>query len=336
MAISNLSLFKRKGGVWYIIYNLGGRVRWKSTGQKMKSDALKVLHDFEAHLQKKLPSVLLSEFQNTLTKLYSNAISANTLRSYLLAMRSFQTVIGNKLLNHYTLREVESFKAKRLETCTPTTVNIEFRALRAAFNLAVKWQLLNENPFLQSSQVKTAEQLPTYLTREDFQKLLGATVEQVLKDVFLFAALTGLRLGEIINLKWQEVDLQRKLVTVGSASFQTKSGRVRVLPMGEDVYRMLLRRSTLSAGFVFHKNGYQLQGSFVSHKFKAYVRAVGLSDAIHFHSLRHTNATWLVQSGCNIYQVQKLLGHSSVKTTEVYSHLTASELHEVVNKIGFN
>ncbi len=137
------------------------------------------------------------------------------------------------------------------------------------------------------------EQLPTYLTREDFQKLMNAIrqpTDIVLKDIFLFAALTGLRLGEIINLRWQAVDLQRKLITVeNSGTFQTKSGKVRVLPMGADVYRMFIRRSTLQpalqGGYVFNKNGYKLNESYVSHKFKKYVRELGPNEALHFHSL---------------------------------------------------
>jgi integrase len=342
---TKLYLYKRSNGFYYIGYFYEGLKRWKSTGKQTKFEALKILQNFEQHLQKKQTSISFEQFIEQFKTLQAHSFRVGTLSLYEHAFNSFKAIIGNKLLSQYTLRDVETFKSKRLETyksetktITPTTVNIEFRTLRAAFNLAIKWQLLKENPFTKSSQVKAVEQLPTYLTREDFQKVLAATVEQVLKDIFLFAALSGLRLGEIINLQWQAVDLQRKLITVeNSGTFQTKSGKVRVLPMGEDVYRMLLRRSTLSSGgYVFNKKGYQLLPDFVSKKFKSYVRACGLNEALHFHSLRHTNATWLVQSGVNIYQVQKLLGHSDTKTTQVYSHLAASELHEAVNKIGFN
>ncbi len=58
-----------------------------------------------------------------------------------------------------------------------------------------------------------------------------------------------------------------------------------------------------------------------------------MSEKLHFHSLRHTFATWLVQEGVSIYEVQQLLGHSSISVTQVYSHLAASELHGAVNKI---
>ena len=72
---------------------------------------------------------------------------------------------------------------------------------------------------------------------------------------------------------------------------------------------------------------------FVSKRFKIHARRVGLREDLHFHSLRHTFATWLVQEGVSIYEVQKLLGHSSISVTQIYSHLAASELHGAVNKI---
>jgi len=63
------------------------------------------------------------------------------------------------------------------------------------------------------------------------------------------------------------------------------------------------------------------------------VRKVGLPDTIHFHSLRHTGASWLVQDGVSIYAVQKILGHSSIQVTMGYSHLVSEELHGIVNMI---
>ncbi len=86
--------------------------------------------------------------------------------------------------------------------------------------------------------------------------------------------------------------------------------------------------------FVFHRRGFPMLPNFVSKKFKKDSETLSFNKAFHFHSLRHTIATWLVQSGANIYQVQKLLGHSSVKTIEIYSHLVASELHSTVNRIN--
>ena len=73
--------------------------------------------------------------------------------------------------------------------------------------------------------------------------------------------------------------------------------------------------------------------SYASHRFKKAVRAAGVDDRLHFHSTRHAFASWLVQAGVSLYEVQKLLGHSSPSVTKVYSHLQPEHLHGTVNKI---
>lgn len=149
-------------------------------------------------------------------------------------------------------------KARSWQPRSPTTVNIQFRVLRSAFNLAIKWGQLADNPFNKSSQVKAPEQ----------------TVEERTDTEILWICFSLKRTATTARLSvegFQEI---------------CSDGRFK-------------RQNT-------------------------------------FHSLRHSFASWLVQDGVSIYEVQKLLGHSSVKVTEIYSHLVASELHKSVNKILFN
>lgn len=78
----------------------------------------------------------------------------------------------------------------------------------------------------------------------------------------------------------------------------------------------------------------KLKEDFVSKTFKRYVRLSGLNPALHFHSLRHSFATWLVQDGVSIYAIKELFGHADVKTTQVYSDLQPEQLHSTVNRIS--
>jgi site-specific recombinase XerD len=119
-------------------------------------------------------------------------------------------------------------------------------------------------------------------------------------------------------------------------AFQTKSKRNRVVPLNETLLPVLMQRqkdAVSETGYVFHKKGMKLKENFVSKTFKRYVRLSGLNPALHFHSLRHSFATWLIQDGVSIYAIKELLGHADVKTTQVYSHLAGSDLHREVNKI---
>ena len=69
---------------------------------------------------------------------------------------------------------------------------------------------------------------------------------------------------------------------------------------------------------------------FLSHKFAGYVENAGINLKLNFHSLRHTFASWLVQRGVSIYEVSKLLGHSEIKTTQIYAHLRSENLSNAV------
>ena len=337
MAISHLSLFKRANGFWYILYEQDGRKRWKSTGKARKDEALKVLTQFEGHLRKKVPAMLFSEFVSQFNISQAYVLRQSTLhRIYRPAFEAFLAICGNKSLAAYSLKDVEAFKRELLQRASATYVNILFRSLRAAFNTARSWQLLNENPFSKCSSVKVPEKAPSHFSQEQFRAFLAAVREPILKDIFAFAALTGLRQGEILNLRWSNIDLERRTLTVESSGrFLTKTGKCRTIAFSEAALRLFEKRilTRTASEYVFHRKGFPLAQSYVQHKFKKYVRLLNLDENLHFHSLRHTFATWLTQSGVSIYEVQKLLGHSSVRMTEVYSHLAAAELHSAVNKI---
>jgi len=257
-------------------------------------------------------------------------------RVYGPAFRSFLRICGDKRLDQYRLLDVEYFKSQRSQHCSLTTVNIEFRTLRAAFGLAVMLGMIEKNPFASSTQLRVPERLPIHLSEEHFWEFISRVKEPLLRDLFTFAALTGLRQGEILSLRWSDVDLDQKVIFVAnSASFSTKSGKCRTVPMNETVFRLLarLQASVHQPQHIFEREGKVLTQSYVSHKFKRYVRAAGLSEALKFHSLRHTFATWLAKRAASLYEVQTLLGHSSAKTTQIYAHLSGSHMHATVRKI---
>jgi integrase len=280
----------------------------------------------------------LSEYVDYFFELKRNSLRETTLeRIYRPSFKALLSLCGNKPLSSYTVADVEVFKSERLRNCAPTTVNIEFRTLRAAFNFAVEIGLIERSPFSKSSLIRIPEQLPIYISQQEFPRFCAQIDDPELKDLFYFAVMTGMRQGEILNLKWSEIDLERKLIVVSSgAGFLTKTGKTRTLPMNDTVFDILSRKAGMAptCPFVFHRKNCQFKASYVTHQFKKCMRAAHLNDKLKFHSLRHTFATWLVRNGCSIYEVQKLLGHSDVKTTQMYAHLLASELHSTVNKIN--
>jgi integrase/recombinase XerD len=127
---------------------------------------------------------------------------------------------------------------------------------------------------------------------------------------------------------------------VGDENFTTKSKKQRYVPVCEELVKLLKVKSetqVVNEGFVFCKpDGCAYTGDYASKCFKDACRSLGIDKAIHFHSLRHSFASNLVQKGVSLYVVKELLGHSSISTTEVYSHLNVESLREAVKKLDGN
>jgi integrase len=184
--------------------------------------------------------------------------------------------------------------------------------------------------------IKTPQCELVFFSRDEFRTLLNAIQEPWLKDVVIFAALTGMRKGEIINLQWKDVDLNRRLVTVqSSAGFTTKRGKRRAVPMNETIVELLRRRQLHTLGeYVFTKGGNRIDKDWNSALFKKYIIKLGLNPKLHFHRLRASFASWLVMDGVPIFAVSKLLGHSDITTTvNHYAHLAPENLHSEVNRL---
>ncbi len=332
------SLFKRSNGKYYTCYEEDGKRKWKSTGQIHKSDALRELIHFETHLKTYRSKITLKQFTEDLFVHAQTSYAPKTVEMYSAALNRLQSILGDKHLSSISPRDADLYRATRSKEVSPVSVNIELRTLRASFSLAQRWKLISENPFKRISLLRIPEQRPVYIRKEDFGKLLSAIEDPWFRELVTFAVLTGLRRGEILNLTWKDVDLERKLIHIQSGEgFITKAGKRRSVPMNERVRNFLSEKPHASLEeTVFTFGGNRIRGDHVTKKLKASVRKAGLDEKIHFHSLRHTFATWLVQGSVNIFEVQKLLGHSNVSTTQVYSHLASSELQGAVDRLELN
>jgi integrase len=258
---------------------------------------------------------------------------------YRAALKRFQAICGDVVLGKLTARHWDIYRIERLRHVSPISVNIELRTLRAFLNTAIRWGNLEHNPFSKQPFATVSEQTSTFFTREDFQKLITVIKQPWLKETVIFTVLTGLRRGELINLQWQDVDLQRRVITIQSnPTFRTKQGKKRVLPLNETAFQLLASKHSKDVGeYVFMVRGKQIAEDWLSQLFKRAVREAGLNDKLHWHSLRSSFASWLVINGVSIYAVSKLLGHSSVAITQKhYAHLATENLHSDVNKISIS
>ncbi|MGO9482718.1 MAG: tyrosine-type recombinase/integrase [Candidatus Kryptoniota bacterium] len=329
------------GGVYYLFFKDENGVRHKvSTASKKKPDALQFLRDFkreEYEAKKKLEAVLFSEFVNQYAAYASSVHTAKTLRTYQTAFREWLRIEGNRCLNTIGIREIEHFLSVKKVEASEWTARKYYIALASAFEKAVQWHFISVNPFRKVSKPKVREILPAFFTESDFRLFLSANKDKDFAELCITALLTGLRLGELLALRWKDLDFTTQVILIqNSEAFTTKSKRSRVVPLSEELSKMLLNRKEnirSESEFVFsNRFGKKLRDGTIEHNFKKCVRRAGLNDKLHFHSLRHSFASALVMSGVSLYAVQKLLGHSTSKTTEIYSHLLPQQLHSEINK----
>ena len=280
--------------------------------------------------------MLLSEFQ--ILFLDSMTLSEGTLNIYHGALKNMVTIVGDIDIEQLTALHWEKYKRVRSGKVSPVTTNIELRSLKAAMNRAVDWKLLSSNPFHRQKLCMVPESVPTFFSVDDFERLIQATRDVWFRRIAILGVLTGMRRSEIVNLQWGDIDFTQKTIRIqSSGDFKTKAGKRRVIAVGETVIAVLEQIHPADAEnsmYVFTFRGEKIKPALLTKKLKRAVRVSRVDNQhLHFHSLRHTFASWLAQKGTSIYEIQKLLGHTDIKTTQIYAHLLPNELHKTVGQL---
>ena len=230
------------------------------------------------------------------------------------SIKKLSSVFKGFCLSEITPRVIADYRKKRLETVKPATVYQELALLRRMFNVAIReWEWLKENPASKLSfSVGNKNARDRWLTVEEEKELLTcATNPQWLRRLLVVALHTGMRKGEIRNLRWQDIDFTRRIITV----VKSKNGEKRTIPMSNHASRFLKDAKVRDiSGKVFPVSETRLRVVFMKTLKKA-----GISN-FRFHDLRHTFATRLVQNGVDLYKVKELLGHKTLSMTTRYAH----------------
>lgn len=240
---------------------------------------------------------------------------------------------GNILIKDITAESIEAYLLKSFKKAKYAAA-LDFRILRSAFQKATDWSFVVSNPFAKVKLPRIQKNPPAYITRSQLEKILEH-VPNKLKDLYRFAFLTGIRLSELTNLTWKNVNIKEAIIQIGDESFTTKSKKFRVIPICNEAAQILSKKVPKifdKSRVVFCKtNRMPFTNDWISRTFKQAVRGAGMDETIHFHSLRHSFASNLVKDGASIYHLKELMGHSSVAVTEIYSHLNVESLRSTVN-----
>ncbi len=223
-----------------------------------------------------------------------------------------------------TKRTVAEYIEVRAADVKPGTVAKEMSVLKHCLKLAVEWGELNQNPAAGARLPQLQPGRTRYLTPGKLKAALEAAPEW-LRAPMAFAACTGVRRGEMLALRWMDVDMKHRRLFLR----ETKNGALRVLPISESALTVL---RSLPQGGAGDRVFASVDPAQLSVYTKRVFRRLGISDAS-FHTLRHTAASWMVQQGVDLYAVGQILGHKTPRMTQRYAHLSPEYMAASVSKL---
>jgi integrase len=365
---------KRRGHHEGSVYYVASRDRWiaeisigpgkrKKFYYKTKQEAIKkkneALRELERGELATGPRRKLGDYlEDWIENVHKDNIRVSTYVKYKKLIKYIVADLGEVWLQKLTPEQVQRFYAKkRKDGLSSKTVHEIHGVLHLALKHAVRWNYISRNicDLLDSPRVVTRKGMP--LTLEQAKRLLESIRGHRLEVVLMMAVVTGMRRGEILALRWSDVDLDRRVLRVlHTVDYIPKYGYVEGEPKTQagkrtinlpeffvdmlEQHRVKQSEQRHRAGGVWENRdlvfpdltGGYLNPGYVLRMFKRILERAGLPH-MHFHDLRHSAATILISMGINPKVIQELLGHSDISITlGVYGHLFPSMQQDVVDK----
>jgi len=346
--------YKNKNGkfTWFVDYVYKG-IRYRKKIGTSKRLAELTLKEIEVDIAKgqfdsSPDEISIIDF----FKIYEEYSSVNhnkeSQRRYVNIITNFLTYIkGKKRIKYLSDLQPEIFENYKIFRrkvplnkgiiAKTNTVNMEIKTLRTILNYAIKMKFLKENPTNDVKKLKVIDaKKPRFLTIEEIDTLLENCGKDLYPIFYTFIN-TGMRLGELLNLTWSDVDFNLRKINIRAKEFWTPKSGERSIPLNIGTYDLLkeIKSKTKEKVFVFSgKNGGKLTIK-LRERLKTITKRCGFPDVTKIHTFRHTFASHLVMKGVDLPTVQKLLGHSDIQTTMIYSHLTSDHLVDAVDKLNF-
>ena len=329
----------KKGVTYYLDYRLNGCRIVESLGRVTKRQAELIMAQRQREIAEgKFPIIkdykktsffdICDEFLE-----WSRAHKRSYIRDEGL-VKNLKSYFGNIPLYQITRRRAEEYQAWRVNQrkrngrpISPATVNREIAVLKRIINKAIEWGKASNNPV---SRIKMfpEERKIRFLNNEELKRLIEYAPEP-LKPIIIIAVFTGMRRGEILNLKWANIRWDLGLLCVE----HTKTNKIREVPMAKVVRDILWESKKKSTSeYVFtDRKGKRLKT--VRFWFDKAVEDAGISDCT-FHSLRHTFAVSLGKKNVNIRVIQELLGHKDLSVTLRYTHLLPGAKEQAIQMLN--
>lgn len=327
----------KRGSVWWVVYtDASGRVVRETSGTSDYKAATKKLTECRDSAAKGIQaakqSVRKVRFSEAIDEYLKWAKPQRAYKNKEYMKTALVEKFGNIPLQRFNIAMLEGYQQELLvEGKASGTINRRMAMLKHLFHKANDWGWVDDGTLRVVRKVKMLKEPAgrlRYLSPEEVRNLLAQCRNPQLKAIVIMAINTGMRRGEILDLKWESVDLRNGYILIG----QSKNGDRREVPINGAVREVLsgiVRRLDSSHVFCDAKGKAYKGGR------NAYVRAcerAGLHD-FHFHDLRHTAASFMAMGGVDLMAIKQILGHKTIQMTLRYSHLAPGHLRKAVAAI---
>ncbi|MNR89055.1 Tyrosine recombinase XerD [compost metagenome] len=265
-------------------------------------------------------------------------LSPHSIRAYRQDLDMFHAFLADQPLDKVDYRTLRRFLGHlKQEGYERSTIARRMATLRTYFRFLARERMIAGNPTLGLQSPKLNRKLPNFLDWEELQRLLASPDESPrgLRDRALLELLyaTGMRVSEIADLSLRQLNWEEAEIRVVG-----KGSKERMVLMSEEAMHHLRRyldtgrpelRPEATDKLFLNRSGKPLTSRSIDRMLKAYARRAGIAKAISPHTLRHTFATHLLEGGADLRVVQELLGHASLSTTQIYTHVSQERLRQV-------
>lgn len=306
----------QKNGNWYIDYYANGKRKREKIGpskklaQTVRNKRLTQVAEGK-HLDiDRVKRVKFLDFVEIFLETYSKPNKASW-KDDRVRLNLVAKYFGNVYLDELTPYKMEQLKKHKLQEGTkPSTINRYLTILQTMYKKAIEWGNAKENPLFGVKHFKEDNASLRFLEEEEISRLLDACSDY-LRPIVITALNTGMRRGEIFNLKWSDLDFKRGSINV----YKTKNNEKKVIPMNS------LLRGTIARVREHSTDEYVFPKRSIRKDFSNALKYAKIWNC-RFHDLRHTFASHLVMQGVDLVTVKELMGHKSIKMTMRYSHLS--------------
>jgi integrase len=341
-----MGLYRRPDSpIWWICFSADGKQYRRSTGTDNRKLAEKILAKVETqvvegkwfdidHSKQRTLQEMIERYDKEYTshrKYYSQKREKSVFK-HLYAYFGESCTLGE--IEH-AIGGYEQFRKAR--GVSPATVVKELGLLRTMFNIARKqWRWKVDNPVSDIKLPRVRNERVRYLSEDECKRLFEATEtseDRWLKPLITVAIDTGLRLSNLCELKWSEVNFFSKMITIDAEAM--KNDDYLGIPLTDRAFHILkdLKKAQCLSGYVFHDNGQKLYDRKVQRAFRRVLKNAGIEN-FHFHDLRHTFASYLRQKGVDLHTISKLLGHKDLRMTKRYAHLNVDSLRGAISRLN--